>query len=93
MSRGPVSGAAEKVDPTPAEPRVSQLIDAFLKAVGSFSPCPIPRRHWYNSRMTLLEIAYELQSPLSHEQLQRLGEFANTYGLRRFRVDEKQNRA
>ena len=51
-----------------------------------------PPRHWYNSRMTLLEITYELQSPLSHEQLQRLGEFANTYGLRRFRVDEKHNR-
>ena len=42
--------------------------------------------------MTLLEITYELHSPPSFEQLQRLGEFANTYGLRRFRVDEKQNR-
>jgi hypothetical protein len=42
--------------------------------------------------MTLLEITYELHSPLSYEQLQRLGEFANTYGLRRFRVDEKQHR-
>ena len=41
--------------------------------------------------MTLLEITYELQSPLSYEQLQHLGEFANTYGLRRFRVDEKHN--
>ena len=41
--------------------------------------------------MTLLEITYELHSPPSSEQLQRLGEFANTYGLRRFRVDEKQN--
>jgi hypothetical protein len=40
--------------------------------------------------MTLLEITYELHSPPSYEQLQRLGEFANTYGLRRFRVDEKQ---
>jgi hypothetical protein len=40
--------------------------------------------------MTLLEITYELHSPLSSQQLQRLGEFANTYGLRRFRVDEKQ---
>ena len=57
-----------------------------------FSPCPIPRQRWYNPRMTLLEITYELHSPLSFEQLQRLGEFANTYGLRRFRVDEKQNR-
>jgi hypothetical protein len=42
--------------------------------------------------MTLLEITYELQSPLSLEQMNRLGEFANTYGLRRFRVDEQQNR-
>jgi hypothetical protein len=41
--------------------------------------------------MTLLEVTYELQSPLSLEQLSRLGEFANTYGLRRFRVDEKKN--
>jgi hypothetical protein len=38
--------------------------------------------------MTLLEITYQLQSPLSYEQLERLAEFANTYGLRRFRVDE-----
>jgi hypothetical protein len=42
--------------------------------------------------MTLLEITYELHSSLTCEQLQRLGEFANTYGLRRFRVDEKQHR-
>jgi hypothetical protein len=41
--------------------------------------------------MTLVEITYELQSPLSLEQLGRLGEFANTYGLRRFRVDEQKN--
>jgi len=41
--------------------------------------------------MTLLEITYELQSPLSLEQLSRLGEFANTYGLRKFRVDEGKN--
>jgi hypothetical protein len=52
----------------------------------------IRRWRWYNSGMTLLEITYELHSPPSFEQLQRLGEFANTYGLRRFRVDEKQNR-
>jgi len=41
--------------------------------------------------MTLLEITYELQSPLSLEQLSRLGHFANTYGLRRFHVDETKN--
>ena len=41
--------------------------------------------------MTLLEITYELQTPLTMEQLASLGEFANTYGLRRFRVDEAKN--
>jgi hypothetical protein len=43
---------------------------------------------WYNPAMTLVEVTYELQSPLSDEQLSRLGEFANTYGLRRFRLDD-----
>lgn len=46
---------------------------------------------WYNAPMTLVEITYELQSPLNQEQLRSLGEFANTYGLRRFRVDETKN--
>jgi hypothetical protein len=46
------------------------------------------RRRWYNPGMTLVEAIYELQSPLSDEQLRRLGEFANTYGLRRFRLDD-----
>lgn len=39
--------------------------------------------------MTLVEATYELQSPLNEEQLRNLGTFANTYGLRRFRVDDK----
>jgi len=38
--------------------------------------------------MTLMEIRYALQSPLSHEQLHSLSEFANTYGLRRFKVND-----
>jgi hypothetical protein len=38
--------------------------------------------------MTLLEITYELQTPLTQEQMRLLGLFANTYGLRRFRLDE-----
>jgi hypothetical protein len=38
--------------------------------------------------MTLLEIKYALASPLTLEQLARLGEFANTYGLRKFRMNE-----
>lgn len=38
--------------------------------------------------MTLLEAKFELQSPLTHEQLRALREFANTYGLRRFQLDD-----
>ena len=38
--------------------------------------------------MTLVEATYELQKPLTQEQLRALGTFANTYGLRRFRVDD-----
>ncbi len=41
--------------------------------------------------MTLVEVTYEVQSPLTPQQLRQLGEFANTYGLRRFRVDEAKN--
>jgi hypothetical protein len=42
--------------------------------------------------MTLVEITFALQSPLSHDQLRALADFSNTYGLRRFRIDEIQNR-
>ena len=42
--------------------------------------------------MTLVEVTYELQSPLSQGQLAALGSFANTYGLRRFRVDDDKKR-
>jgi hypothetical protein len=38
--------------------------------------------------MTLVEVTYELQSPLKEDQLRHLGQFANTYGLRSFRLDE-----
>ncbi|HWZ97468.1 MAG TPA: hypothetical protein VN025_06890 [Candidatus Dormibacteraeota bacterium] len=38
--------------------------------------------------MTLLEAKFELQSPLTHEQLRSLSEFSNTYGLRRFSIDD-----
>jgi hypothetical protein len=38
--------------------------------------------------MTLMEIRYALQSPLNLEQLQELSEFANTYGLRRFKLND-----
>jgi hypothetical protein len=50
-----------------------------------------PCRSCYNAAMTLVEVTYELQSPLTQDQLRHLGEFANTYGLRRFRVDEAKN--
>jgi hypothetical protein len=42
--------------------------------------------------MTFMQVTYELQEPLTHEQLRTLGGFANTYGLQRFRLDEKTNR-
>ena len=47
-----------------------------------------PTRAGIMQAVTLVEITYELQSPLKPEQWRALGEFANTYGLRRFRVDE-----
>jgi hypothetical protein len=42
----------------------------------------------YNLCMTFMEATFELQSPLTEQQMRQLGAFANTYGLRRFRVDE-----
>lgn len=41
--------------------------------------------------MTLVETTFALQSPLSQDQLRALGNFSNTYGLRRFRIDETKN--
>lgn len=60
-----------------------------VKGLGD-PPWPPPAR-CYNPLMTLVEITFELQSPLTEEQLRHLGEFANTYGLRRFRLDETKN--
>ncbi|HXM95904.1 MAG TPA: hypothetical protein VOA64_16915 [Candidatus Dormibacteraeota bacterium] len=42
--------------------------------------------------MTLVEVTYELQSSLTPDQLRILSEFANTYGLRSFRLDEEKKR-
>jgi hypothetical protein len=41
--------------------------------------------------MTFMTVTYELQKPLSSQDLRALAEFANTYGLQKFRVDEKKN--
>jgi hypothetical protein len=41
--------------------------------------------------MTFMTVTYELQEPLAIEQYRALGKFANTYGLQRFRFDEKVN--
>ncbi len=38
--------------------------------------------------MTLVEVRFRLQSPLTPIQLSSLAEFSNTYGLRRFSVEE-----
>jgi hypothetical protein len=42
--------------------------------------------------MTFMTVTYELQSKLKPEQFRALGQFANTYGLQKFRFDEKTNR-
>jgi hypothetical protein len=41
--------------------------------------------------MTYMTVTYELQQPLRPDQFRALGQFANTYGLQRFRVDEDKN--
>ena len=42
--------------------------------------------------MTLVDITYELQSPLNQKTVASLGSFTNTYGLRKFRVgDDKEH--
>jgi hypothetical protein len=43
------------------------------------------------ARMTQMTVTYELQDRLKPEQFRALGEFANTYGLRGFQLDEKTN--
>ena len=45
----------------------------------------------YTAVMTLMEVTYDLQTTLRPEQLRALGLFANTYGLRRIRVNEQSN--
>jgi hypothetical protein len=42
-------------------------------------------------RMTLMTATYELQERLKPEHFRALGEFSNTYGLQKFRYDEKKN--
>jgi len=39
--------------------------------------------------MTFMTVTYELQGRLRPEQFRALGQFANTYGLQKFRFDEK----
>jgi len=41
--------------------------------------------------MTYMTITYELQRPLAKEQYRALGQFANTYGIQKFRFDENSN--
>jgi hypothetical protein len=42
--------------------------------------------------MTLVEVTYDLPAPLDPGQLRALASFSNTYGIRRFHVDEQLNR-
>jgi hypothetical protein len=41
--------------------------------------------------MTFMTVTYELQNRPEQEQFRALSEFANTYGLQKFRFDEKTN--
>ena len=41
--------------------------------------------------MTFMTVTYELQNRLKPEHYRALGGFANTYGLQKFRFDEKAN--
>ena len=41
--------------------------------------------------MTLVEIRFRLQTPLTSAQLKTLSDFSNTYGLRKFQVKEDGN--
>ena len=41
--------------------------------------------------MTFMSMTYQLQEPLKNDQLRALAEFANTYGLQKFRLYEKKN--
>lgn len=41
--------------------------------------------------MTFMTVTYELQEKLKSEHFRALGRFANTYGLQKFRFDEKSN--
>jgi hypothetical protein len=58
---------------------------------GAIRICLEFRGRCYTGVMTLVEITYELRSPLTNEQLSLLGQFANTYGLRSFQVNEAEN--
>jgi len=58
---------------------------------GAIRICLEFRGGWYTEFMTLVEITYELHAPLTNEQLSLLGQFANTYGLRSFHVNEAGN--
>ena len=41
--------------------------------------------------MTFMTVTYELQDNLQPELFRALGNFSNTYGLQKFRFDEKTN--
>ena len=65
-----------------------------LYAVKSLRPAEAgPKTRWttlgcYTTDMTLMEIKYALASPLTLEQLKQLSEFSNTYGLRKFKLND-----
>jgi hypothetical protein len=71
-----------------ARPQIARVERREVR--GWFAAGGYVSRGWYNAGpMTLVDATYELQSPLNEEQLRNLGAFANTYGLRRFRINDQ----
>src|SRR5258708_12512398 len=62
----------------------------LCQAAAELLPIPLAAG-CYNAFMTLVEITYELQSPLTEEQLRQLGQFANTYALPPFPLTDSTN--
>jgi hypothetical protein len=62
-----------------------------MSGQGSYPRAANRAQACYNLGMTFMTITYQLQNPLGLENYRALGQFANTYGLKRFRVDAKRN--
>lgn len=70
-------------------PLACQPLQKLNSSCSATEKCNRRSASCYNSRMTLMTVTYELQEPLKPAQFKALGDFANTYGLQNFWLDEK----